>query len=247
MTRVPDALEPPAPQGADEPAPPVRVMLVDDHRMFAESLARLLGEEPDIEVVGVAGGPVEAEALAAREVPDVVLVDYALPDQDGVALTRRLKAQRPETLVVMLTGSPEDRIVLAAIEAGCSGFLTKDRAAAEVTGAIRAVAAGEALISPGMLARLLPQLSRNGRGPGPDHLPGGGLTAREREVLDLLAEGLSNRVIADRLFLSVNTVRNYVQSILTKLDAHSKLEAVSSAARAGLINLGSAGGPLGPA
>lgn len=102
------------------------------------------------------------------------------------------------------------------------------------------MAAGEALISPGMLARLLPQLSRNGRAVGAD------LTVREREILALLAEGLANRAIADRLFLSVNTVRNYVQSILTKLRAHSKLEAVSSAARAGLVTVGPAGGPPGP-
>ena len=218
----------------------VRVMLVDDHLMFAESLARLLADEPGISVVGIAAAADEALALAGRETPDVALVDYALPGEDGVALTRRLKAARAATLVVMLTGSIEDRILLAAVEAGCSGFLTKDRAAAEVTGAIRAVAAGEALISPGMLARLLPQLTRSGAGVGGD------LTAREREILALLAEGLPNRVIADRLFLSVNTVRNYVQSILTKLDAHSKLEAVSTAARAGLVTVGPAGGPPGP-
>lgn len=211
------------------PDPAVSVMVVDDHRMFAESLGRLLEDEGDIAVLGVCGGAREALELAGRVRPDVALVDYFLPGPDGVELVRQLKHLRPEVQIVMLTGSPDDRLLLAAIEAGCSGFLTKERAASEVADAIRAVADGEALISPQMLARLLPQLGRN------DDPPGSDLTDRERELLPYLARGLTNRAIAAELYLSVNTVRNYVQSILHKLGAHSKLEAVSLAVRAGIV------------
>ncbi len=205
------------------------IVLVDDHRMFAESLARLLEDEGDIAVVGICGGAREALELTGRLPADVALVDYYLPGPDGVELVRQLKRLRPAMQVVMLTGSPDDRLLLAAIEAGCSGFLTKERAAAEVADAVRAVADGEALISPQMLARLLPQLGRN------EQVPGSDLTERERELLPYLARGMTNRAIAAELFLSVNTVRNYVQSILNKLGAHSKLEAVSLAVRAGIV------------
>ena len=119
---------------------------------------------------------------------------------------------------------------MGAIDAGCSGFLTKDRAAAEVAEAVRATAAGEALISPSLLARLLPKLNRTPRAIGAD------LTDRELEILSLLARGWNNKLIAGELYLSVNTVRNYVQSVLTKLGAHSKLEAVSTAVREGIVS-----------
>jgi DNA-binding NarL/FixJ family response regulator len=208
----------------------VRVMVVDDHVMFAESLARLLADEDSIEVVGIADSGAAALELLGQHAPDVVLVDYQMPDQDGVAITAEIKSRSPGVMVVMLTGSTEDRVLLAAIEAGCSGFLTKDRAAAEVAEAVRAAAAGEALISPAQLARLLPRLTRNERTLGSD------LTERERDVLVELSRGQTNRVIADELHLSVNTVRNYVQSVLTKLGAHSKLEAVSTAVREGIID-----------
>jgi DNA-binding NarL/FixJ family response regulator len=208
----------------------VSVLIVDDHLMFAESLARLLSDEAGIQVLGIAVSGSQAIALADRLQPQVVLVDYQLPEQDGVEITAQLKQRSPQTMVVMLTGSADDRVLLAAIEAGCSGFLTKDRAAVEVAAAVRAVAAGEALISPAMLARLLPKLNRTHRVAGSD------LTDREREVLVLLSRGLTNKVIASELFLSVNTIRNYVQSILTKLGTHSKLEAVSMSVREGIID-----------
>jgi DNA-binding NarL/FixJ family response regulator len=208
---------------------PIRVLLIDDHQMFADSLARLLSDESGIEVVGVRSTGAAGVALAAALKPTVVLVDYRLPDLDGVAVTTWIKAQDPDTYVVMLTGSADDDVLLNAIEAGCSGYLTKDRAAAEVVQAVRLAAAGEATISPGELARLLPQLRRG------QHSLGSDLTAREREILALLAAGTSNSAIAATLHLSVNTVRNYVQSILTKLGAHSKLEAVAIGVRTGLI------------
>lgn len=214
--------------------PEVGVLIVDDHRVFAESLARLLADEQDIRVLGTANSGSDGLTLAAQLEPRVVLVDYEMPDMDGISMAAQIKTASPETMVVMLTGSTDDRVLTQAIEAGCSGFLTKDRAASEVAEAVRRAAVGEALISPEMLARLLPKLSRTHRSVGDD------LTDRERDVLGYLARGLTNRAIADELFLSVNTVRNYVQAVLTKLGAHSKLEAVSRAVREGVIDYRSA-------
>jgi DNA-binding NarL/FixJ family response regulator len=208
----------------------VDVLIVDDHVMFAESLARLLRDEDGIDVVGLASTGADALEIAHRLQPDVVLIDYQMPDQDGVALSGEIKDRDPQIMVVMLTGSADDRVLLAAIEAGCSGFLTKDRAAAEVADAVRAAAAGEALITPALLARLLPKLGRQHQSIGAE------LTARELDVLGCMARGLTNKAVAGELFLSVNTVRNYTQSILTKLGAHSKLEAVSKAVRVGIID-----------
>ena len=213
----------------------VRVLVVDDHRMFAESLARLLGDEDGIEVIGVAASSEEGVGAVRRLKPDVVLVDYRMPDRDGVETAATIKELDPSCMVVMLTGSEDDRVLLGAIDAGCSGFLTKDRAAGEVARAVRAAASGEALISPAQLARLLPRLSSKKTEVGTD------LTRRELELLTHLARGSSNKAIAADLHLSLNTVRNYVQSVLTKLDAHSKLEAVATAVREGIIDYPSAG------
>lgn len=209
---------------------PVGVLLVDDHRMFAESLGRLLSAEPDLTLLGVATTGADGVDLTTSLKPQVVLMDYQLPDGDGVSMAATIKRQHPQVMVVMLTGLAEDAVLLAAIEAGCSGFLTKDRAAVDVVSAVRAAAAGEALISPAMLAALLPKLHRSER------TASGDLTNREREILTLMAEGRSNPYIARELHLSVNTVRNYVQAILTKLNAHSKLEAVANGVRAGIVS-----------
>jgi DNA-binding NarL/FixJ family response regulator len=208
----------------------IGVLIIDDHRMFAESLARLLADEEDIAVLATAASGSEGIELADRLRPQVVLVDYRMPERDGVAIAAEIKRRDPKIMVVMLAGSAEDRVLLAAIEVGCSGFLTKDRAAAEVADVVRVAARGEAFISPPLLARLLPKLDRTHRALGAD------LSEREREILASLARGWTNQVIASELHLSVNTVRNYVQSVLSKLGAHSKLEAVSTAVREGIIN-----------
>jgi DNA-binding NarL/FixJ family response regulator len=208
----------------------VGVLIVDDHRMFAESLARLLADEADISVLGIAGTAKEAMDQVTKLQPLVVLVDYLLPDGDGVTVIREAKQLHPDAMFVMLTASTEDRVLLEAINAGCSGFLTKDHAAAEVADAVRGAAAGEALISPALLGRLLPKLTRTYRSLGSD------LTDRERAVLTYLVGGLPNKVIAKEMNLSLNTVRNYVQSLLIKLGAHSKLEAVATAVREGIVN-----------
>jgi DNA-binding NarL/FixJ family response regulator len=211
-------------------ARPVRVLLIDDHQMFVESLARVLADDDRIDVVGIASTAAEARRLADVHRPRVALVDFMLPDQDGVGLAAALKASDPDLMAVMLTASTEDRVLLGAIDAGCSGFLTKDRAVTEVVEAVLAAADGEALVSPAQLARLLPRLSKTTQSVGAD------LTRRELQLLHHLARGQSNKAIAEELHLSVNTIRNYMQSVLLKLGAHSKLEAVSTAVREGLID-----------
>src|SRR3954470_4672145 len=191
-------------KGGGEGNGSVAVLIVHDHRMFGESLARLLSDEDGIAILGVATTGSEAVDAVDQLHPHVVLMDYQLPDQDGVTVAAQIKLRAPGVMVVMLTGLSDDRLLLAAIEAGCSGFLTKDRAAAEVADAVRAAAAGEALISPALLSRLLPKLGRPERSIGDD------LSDREREILEFLARGWTNKVIAAELFLSVNTIRNHV-------------------------------------
>lgn len=212
----------------------ITVVIVDDHRMFAESLARLLSSEPDIEVVATVVDAAGVPEAIDRHHPAVVLLDNGLPDASGSEVARQIKERSPETMIVMLTGVVGDRVLVSAIDAGCSGFLTKDRAACEVARAVRHAAQGEVVVSPVLLARLLPQLNRPRRGAGAD------LSPRELDVLERLATGATNRAIADDLFLSVNTVRNHVQQILQKLNAHSKLEAVATAVREGIISYPSA-------
>lgn len=205
-------------------------MIADDHAVFADGLAALLRTQDDLAVSGIASGVADAAALVARSCPDVVLMDYELADGTGVDATVEVLRRCPTAKVVMLTSFSDDAVLLSSIEAGCSGFVTKHRAGREVIDAVRAAAAGEALISPALLARLLPRLRRD------PIRRASTLTRREIEVLELLAEGLSNQAVAERLRVSLNTVRNHVQNVLTKLGAHSRLEAVAAAVRQGLID-----------
>jgi DNA-binding NarL/FixJ family response regulator len=208
----------------------IRVLLVDDHAMVAESLRRLLDSSGDIEVVDVVGSSSNAVDAARRLRPDVVLMDYGLPDADGVTTAALVMRESPATRVVMLTGAGDDeRLALRASEAGCSGFVGKDRGVGELLAAVRAVHAGEALIDPSMLARLLPRLDRRYQ-----HV-GSNLTRRELEVLSVMAEGASDKEIAHALGISHNTARKHVQNIIGKLGAHSKLEAIVIAVREGVI------------
>jgi DNA-binding NarL/FixJ family response regulator len=210
-------------------AVPIRVVILDDHQMFSESVARLLGAEHDVEVVAVAATMSTALTAVAAEAPDVAVVDYLLPDGDGVEAARQILAASPSTRVLMLTGLADEDVLAAAIEAGCAGFVTKDRALQELLVAVRLVHAGDAYVPPRLLAALLPRFGRERRGLGSD------LSSREREILGLVAQGLGNKAIAAELVLSVHTVRNHVQNVLTKLQAHSKLEAVAVATREGVL------------
>jgi DNA-binding NarL/FixJ family response regulator len=207
----------------------IRVIVIDDHEMFAESLARVLGQVDDIVVLATAQTCEEGFATALRHRPDVAVVDYQLPDGDGAALATKIRAASPQTQIVILTALADDRVALAAIEAGSAGFLTKDKALDELVLAVRTVHAGESYVPQSMLTELLPRLRTSFRRVGSD------LTKREREVLQLLADGKSNEAVARELVLSKHTVRNHVQNVLGKLEAHSKLEAVAIAVREGLV------------
>ena len=215
-----------------------RVLLVDDHQMFAQVLHRVFKDTPDLEVVGTAGTVADAVAMARRARPDVVLMDYQLPDGVGTEAAAAIRQEHPETKVVILTGYADDAVLVAAIEVGCSGFISKANLVEEALSAVRAAAAGEFLISPSMLIRLLPKLRQERK------TVSFALTSRELEVLRQLVGGANNAVIAESLFLSVNTVRKHVQSILNKLDAHSKLEAAAIAVRQGLVVMGEHGPQL---
>jgi DNA-binding NarL/FixJ family response regulator len=207
----------------------VRLLIVDDHGMFADSLRLVLSAEPDLTVVGTAATLAQARAMVVSSEPDVVLLDHRLPDGLGVDSIGELKALRPDTKVVVLTAAAEDSMLVTATEAGCAGFILKTSPLDELVAAVRTAAAGEIMVSSDLLARLLNRLHHQYERPPHD------LTTREREILELIAEGLTNGAIAKRLFISVNTVRNHVQSVLAKLEAHSKLEALSVAIREGLI------------
>jgi DNA-binding NarL/FixJ family response regulator len=209
----------------------VRVLIVDDHEVLASSLAQALDIEPDLQVVGRAGTLAAAEQLITTTAPDVLLLDHRLPDGDGVGAIPRLRALRSRMAVVVLTASTAEHVLVSAIEAGASGFVSKSRGLPELVSAVRAAAAGEAVVSPEMLSRLLPRLQRQRNGRSGHQA----LTEREREVLSLVAEGLTNAAIADRLVVSVHTVRNHVANLSAKLGASSKLEALSIAVREGLL------------
>jgi response regulator RpfG family c-di-GMP phosphodiesterase len=208
---------------------PIKVLLVEDQELLAEAMMRLLDAAEGISVLGAAGTIVDAVHFAELKDPDVLLVDWELPDGTGRDLIQQLRLVRPDAKVVVLTGSLDESILAEAIEVGCSGVLTKNRPFEDVVESIKAARAGEVTIP---LARLQSVMARMGPA-----LEGkvGGLTQRELEVLKLLAEGLSNPAIAERLVISLHTVRNHVQRILTKLNAHSKLEAVAVALRQGIV------------
>lgn len=198
----------------------IRVLVVDDHRMFAESLVRILDDEPDIEVTGIAVSAADATIQVEQHRPDVCVLDYQLPDQDGASAVSRLRGKVPDLRVVMLTGLAQTHTARAAMDAGCNAFVTKDRAARDLVNAVRAAHAGVALPM-----QSFPEPASNRFG----------LTPREREVLRLLGEGCSTEDIMTRLFVSRNTVRTHVQKVIGKLGAHSKLEAVALARREGLV------------
>jgi DNA-binding NarL/FixJ family response regulator len=206
------------------------VLLVEDHEMVAKGLTAALVDEPDLEVVGWARTAGDGTAQFVDLRPDVTVMDYRLPDGHGTDATREIRSVSRDACVLLLTGSDEAGVVAEALDAGCSGFVSKDSGIDELASAIRAVARGAAVFPASLLSRAL--------GPRSDSQTiGADLTLREREVLELLAQGSSTEEIAGGLFLSMHTVRNHVRNILTKLHARTKLEAVVVAARAGVVDL----------
>jgi DNA-binding NarL/FixJ family response regulator len=202
-----------------------RVLIVDDHPVFRDGLAGLLATLPEVEVVGTAGTAEEALAALTETAPDVVLMDINLPGASGVEATRRATQIAPATAVLVISMVDDDDSVFAALAAGARGYVLKGATAAEITAALRTVAAGGAVFGAGIASRML--ATTPAQRSGPDRLPRhDDLTAREREVLDLLAEGASNRQIARSLGLSLKTVQNHVSRILDKLQAADRTQAV---------------------
>jgi DNA-binding NarL/FixJ family response regulator len=214
----------------------LRVLIVDDHQMFADAIELLLAGEIGIEAVGTAGSGEEALALCERTEPDVVLMDVDLPGIDGIEACRRVREMHPATQVVIITAVQPADVLARAIEAGACGFIPKTRAAHELINVIRRAASGEMVLPPGGVDQVLRRLQRAIRAqPEPEGVTR--LTAREVEILQELAEGKSTGEVASTLSISPHTVQSHIRSILTKLGVRSKLEAVLVALRQGLIRL----------
>jgi len=209
----------------------IRLLVADDHPMLREGLAAVLGTQPDFEVVGEAADGDEVVRLAESLGPDVILLDLEMPGTDGVAALERLREAGSTARTVVFTAYDTDERILGSLRAGARGYLLKGASRQEIFGAIRTVHAGGSLMQPAVTDRLLERIDRGG---GPDT---GNLTPRELEVLALLARGLKNAEIAGRLFISERTVKFHVGSILAKLGADNRTEAVTIAANRGLVRL----------
>ena len=202
----------------------VRLVLADDHRMLREGLRRSL-EEQGLSVVGEASDGEEAVRLARELEPDIVVMDLSMPVLDGIEATRRIRETTRDTKVVVLTMHGDADMVQRAIRAGAVGYLVKDCTTDEVVATIRAAASGETAVSRELAVAMLAEAQ--------DEM----ISKREREVLQLVAEGLSTPEVADRLFISIKTVKNHLASIYEKLDAHDRTQAVLRAIRLGIIRL----------
>ncbi|MBI4277690.1 MAG: response regulator transcription factor [Armatimonadetes bacterium] len=210
---------------------PIRVMLVDDHALFRKGLASLLAEEPGFEVVGQASDGQEALEKAAELMPDVIVMDVYMPRCDGLTATRQIKARLPYVRIVILTVSETDRNLFEAVKAGAMGYLVKKIDPADLYEMLRRVARGEAALSATMAAKVVDEFGRLAR----EDRPAEGLTAREREVLELVAKGATNKEIGAALHISENTVRNHMRNILEKLHLQSRTQAAAYAVREGLV------------
>ena len=219
---------------------PVSLLLCDDHKVLTDALATVVGLDDGLMLVAP---PVhtaeEAIRLAEEHLPDVVLMDIVFKGggMSGIEATRRIKEASPSTNVVIMTAHDDDRLLVEAVEAGASGFLSKDEAAEDLLSAAKSAADGEVLIDPATLTRLLAQVSRQREEERDALRLLGDLTDREREILRLLAKGMRNDDIAKELFISPQTVQTHVRNILGKLRVHSKLEAVAFAVRHGAIEV----------
>jgi DNA-binding NarL/FixJ family response regulator len=215
---------------------PIRVLLVDDQRLMREGLRILLELEPDLEIVGEAGdGQSALEAYADRQ-PDVVLMDVRMPGMDGVEATWRLHERWPDARVIILTTFDDDEYVFEGLRAGALGYLLKDVSGHDLAEAVRTVAAGGVLIEPSVARKVVTEFARMA---SPARPPDAGLadplSEREQEILQLLAQGLSNREIAERLVLAPGTVKNYVTTILQKLGVRDRTQAALRARELGLL------------
>ena len=203
----------------------VRVFLLDDHEVVRRGLRDLLEAEDDLEVVGEAGTAEEAYGRIPATRPDVAVLDVRLPDGDGIEVCREIRSKHPEIQCLMLTSFADDEALFSSIMAGAAGYLLKQVKGTDLVGGIRRVGAGESLLDPSLTQTVLERL----RSPEDDELAG--LTPQERKILDLIAEGLTNRQIGERMFLAEKTVKNYVSNLLSKLGMSRRTEAAVYAAR----------------
>jgi two-component system response regulator DevR len=205
------------------------LLIVDDHEVVRQGLVSLLGRRPDFNVVGEAGTVAEAIEAARRFRPDLVIMDVRLPDGSGIEACREIRAEMPDTRVVMLTSYPDEEAVLSAIIAGASGYLLKQVRARDLVAALEAVGRGESLLDPAVTGRVLERVRRIASADQPDELAQ--LTSQEQKILLLVAEGKTNKEIAGEVFLSDKTVKNYVSSILGKLNLERRAQAAAYMAK----------------
>ncbi|MFI7408606.1 response regulator [Streptomyces sp. NPDC049627] len=215
---------------------PIRVLIADDQQMVRQGFSVLLNTKPDIDVIGQAVDGLDAVAKVAELTPDVVLMDIRMPELGGIEATRRITTATPHIKVLVLTTFDLDEYVYEALRAGASGFLLKDASADQLAEAVRIVAGGDALLAPGITRRLIAEFSRldnRPRAPLKDRV--GDLTERETEVLALIAQGLSNAEIAERLVVAEQTVKTHVGRILVKLGLRDRTQAAVFAYESGLV------------
>jgi DNA-binding NarL/FixJ family response regulator len=209
-----------------------RILLADDHELVRQGIAAMLTSASDIEIVGQARTGREAIEYTRRDLPDVVLMDVKMPDMDGLEATRRIKEERPRTAVIMVTMHDNPSYLRDAVRAGAAGYLLKDVSGEELIDAVRQVASGGAFIESQMLKGMLSEMKPTGQ---PATSAAKNLTKREREILSLVAEGMSNREIAEKLVLSPETVKSHVAAILEKLNVSDRTQAAIYAVRNGLV------------
>ena len=214
---------------------PIRILLVDDHSLFRKGIASLLTGEPGFEVAGEAADGLEAVARAQELMPDLILMDVYMPGMNGLEATRRIKELLPYVRIVMLTVSEEDQDLFEAIKSGAQGYLLKKIDAKALFNTLRGIAQGEASVSRAMAAKVLEEFARQTRPQPTVILPGTKLSPREKEVLELVAQGKSNKEIAAALGVAENTVKSYIKNILEKLHIENRVQAATFAVREGLI------------
>ena len=215
----------------------IRVIIAEDHTFVREATRQLLEQEPDIEIVGEATDGAEAVALADRLNPDVAIVDISMPVMSGIEATKRIKAVRPGTAVLILTQYDDDQYIFALLAAGAAGYLLKDVPSTEIVRAVRSVYAGEPVLHPAIVKKVLARFAAEAQDQQPARAEGELLTEREREILRLAACGLSNARIGERLFVSLRTVQVHLTHIFNKLGVGSRTEAVIVGLRRGVFRL----------
>ena len=215
----------------------INVIIADDQEIVCEGLKRILESDPEIRVSGIARNGKEALELVEADQPDLVLMDLQMPVMNGVQAIRRLRQTLPELPILVLTTYMDDKWLFEAIRSGASGYLMKDRPRSELLSAIKGTVSGKSYIDPSVAGKVLESVATGSHKPTQEETFN--LTDREREILSLLAQGLSNADIAHRLFLSEGTVRNYTSSLFAKLEVSDRTQAVIVALRCGLVDLNS--------